>query len=253
MDIIKLNAGDLFTVKLPCDIEIAMVYCPPGTFMMGTPLEPGEDGRCSFTVAHKVTLTKGFWIGKFTVTQQQYEPLIGLNPSENQAPNLPVTNVNLCAGKWYAKKLNDLLATDVFRMPTEAEWEYACRAGSIGDFAGTGRLEDMGWFADNSGRIIHPGGEKMPNDWGIHDMHGNVWEWCDDEHNFYPQEAVVDPLPKNIGVSKIIRGGSCSLEAKQCTAWHRESMLGNSRMELMVGFRLAANDDPKFFKQGGNP
>ena len=235
---------------------------------MGVP--PKRKGDWASDIAHEVTLTKGFWIGKYAVTQQLFEPVIGLNPSENKGANLPVTNVSCNAGKWYAKKLNNLLATDVFRLPSEAEWEYACRAGTTGDFAGTGKLKDMGWFEDNSGRVSHPVGEKLPNDWGIHDMHGNIWECCDDMKESYinileynnnmrenhTPDAIVDPRCPIKSSNFVIRGGCFGNEAKHCTsAYRHESSYGGGMIDKcgdVIGFRLAANDDPVFFTKGEN-
>ncbi len=127
-------------------------------------------------------------------------------------------------------------------LPTEAQWEYACRAGTSGPFAGTGNLDDMGWYWENSGRRTHPVGEKQPNDFGLHDMHGSVWEWCEDwyqESLYRESTGARDPLCENSGSGwRVIRGGSYSNDARYCRSakrfWEIPSHDG-----LFLGFRAA--------------
>ena len=241
------KAGDEISVGLGDGLEISMIYCPHGSFVMGIPPKPGDEDRSSYslkyTTSHCVTLTKGFWIGKYTVSQQQFVPFIGRNPSPYKAANLPVVGINHKMCKWYAKKLNDFIGADVFRLPTEAEWEYACRAGTTGDFAGSGNLDEMGWYDGNSGGVLHPAGEKMPNGWGVHDMHGNVREWCDDNYSPYSPEAVVNPKVNLDCGNIVLRGGCYGKTSDTCASGSRFSDYGFSRGNAEFGFRIAANEN----------
>lgn len=190
------QAGDVWMADLGGKTTMAMVWCPPGKFMMGSPVTEIGRGEDDETL-HEVNLVEGFWIGKSEVTQRQWQAIMGNNPScfpkkkivcwkiwkwdvpvwkEDIFVNrweLPVEQVMACACADFCQK-----AGPGFRLPTECEWEYACRAGSAGPHAGTGVLKNMGWFQDNSGERTHPVGRKQPNAWGINDMHGNVWEFC---------------------------------------------------------------------------
>jgi len=167
---------------------------PAGKFTMGglLPIE-GDD-------AHEVTLTKPFKMGVHEVTQAQYEQVMGSNPSKFEGADNPVENVSWLEALEFCRKLSALpaekAAGNVYRLPTEAEWEYACRAGTTTQFSfgdDDSDLGDYAWYADNSDDKTHPVGSKQPNAWGLYDMHGNVWEWCLDWHGDYPSGAVTDP------------------------------------------------------------
>jgi formylglycine-generating enzyme required for sulfatase activity len=128
-----------------------------------------------------------------------------------------------------------------FALPTEAQWEYACRAGSTGAFAGTGDLAGMGWYKDNSGGEfgeLHPPAQKQPNAWGFYDMHGNVWEWCADWYDDYPTRAVTDPSGPRSGVRRVRRGGSWDGTAARCRSASRDGSVPAGRLDNL-GFRLA--------------
>ncbi|MGZ0173968.1 MAG: formylglycine-generating enzyme family protein [Planctomycetales bacterium] len=179
------------------------VPIPPRTFTMGE----GEE-------AHQVTLTKGFDLGQHEVTQEQYEAVIGTNPSQFKGPQNPVETVSWDDAVAFCRKLSELPAEKsagyVYRLPTEAEWEYACRAGtkttySFGD--SDSELGDYGWYDKNSGKTTHPVGGKKPNAWGLYDMHGNVFEWCQDWHGDYRSGSVTDPTGSSSGSYRVIRGG----------------------------------------------
>ena len=157
-------------------IGIRLKLLPAGTFWMGEDLD-----------AHKVTLTQPFYLGVYEVTQEQYERVMGKNPSNFKGPQNPVEKVSWDDAVEFCRKLSELpeekAAGRIYRLPTEAEWEYACRAGtttkySFGD--SESELGEYGWFDKNSDRKTHPVGQKQPNKWGLYDMHGNVWEWCSD-------------------------------------------------------------------------
>ena len=194
------------------DLIIDMAVIPPGTFMMGsTPSEPGRNPR---ERQHEVTITKGFWLGKYAVTQAQWQAVMGNNPSKFKGDDQrPVELVSWDNCQQFLQKLNALGGGE-FRLPTEAEWEYACRAGSSTAFCfgdNQAQLDDYAWYSKNSGGQTHPVGQKTPNAWGLYDMHGNVWEWCEDWHGEYPSEAPRtrrEQLRAATGCSAVVRGSS---------------------------------------------
>ena len=180
---------------------LVLVLVPGGTFTMGGP-DPAEKTRRREYPRHEVTLSP-FFLSKYEVTQAQWQRIMGYNFSVSKGQNLPVETVSLANVESFCQKLE-------LKLPTEAQWEYACRAGTTDAFGGTGSLDDMGWYESNSGRKIHPVGEKKPNDFGLHDTHGNVFEWCGDWYGSY--ELPVNPgdgerqMTKG-GVPRVIRGG----------------------------------------------
>lgn len=167
------RAGETKTLALPDGVTMEMVWCPPGVFTMGSPA--GEAGRDDDEKQRRVTVTNGFWMAKTEVTQAQWQSVTGKNPSEHRGDdNLPAENVSWKAARKFCARTG-------LQLPMEAEWEYACRAGSTGPYGGSGRLDEMGWFKGNSGSQTHPVGGKSANAWGLMDMHGNVSEWCEDQ------------------------------------------------------------------------
>ena len=219
------KAGECRVITLPGGATMEMVWCPPGTFMMGSPVpdlfgKGGEDERSNDETQHQVTLTKGFWMAKYEVTQLQWVSVMNNNPSEHKGEIFPVESLRWDACQEFCKKTG-------LSLPTEAEWEYACRAGSTGAYAGTGRLEDMGWYAknsivsDNIGRTTHRGGKKKPNAWGLYDMHGNVEEWCADWYGTYPDGAVTNPTGAASGERHVLRGGAFDGDPRHCRSAHR--------------------------------
>jgi len=184
-------------------VGMLLVPIPAGTFTMGRP-----------AVAHKVTLTKPFLLGQHEVTQEQYEKVMGTNPSKFKGKQNPVEGVSWNDAVEFCRKLSQLseekAAGYVYRLPTEAEWECACRAEtttkySFGDSAS--ELGAYGWYDENSEKTTHPVGGKKPNPWGLYDMHGNVFEWCQDWYGDYPSGSVTDPTGAASGSSRVIRGG----------------------------------------------
>ena len=186
------------------------IWIPPGKFRRG------GDGEREF----EVTLSRGFWLGKTPVTQAQYEILMGNNPShfKKSGGAAPVESVNWEEATACCRRVGELLASAgggeavLGRLPTEAEWEYACRAGTQTQFSFSddeAQLGDHAWYGENSGGKTHPVGQKKPNAWGLHDMHGNVWEWCQDGRRTYTKEAQIDPVgPTKSDGSRVLRGGS---------------------------------------------
>ncbi len=197
------------------DMEFKLI--PAGTFTMGE----GDD-------AHEVTLTKSFKMGVHEVTQDQYEKVMGVNPSGFRGADNPVKKVSWNDAVEFCRKLSELpsekAAGNVYRLPTEAEWEYACRAGtttkySFGD--DESELGNYAWSLENSGDKTHPVGGKKPNAWGLYDMHGNVWEWCQDWYGDYPSGSVTDPSGATSGSDRVLRGGGSSLAAEHCRSTSR--------------------------------
>lgn len=225
------KAGDVKTIKLPSGATMELVYCPPGTFMMGSPAS--EEGRSEDETQHQVTLTRGFWIGKYEVTQEQWESVMGNNPSRSKGKQKPVENVTKLDCDNFCLKLGGGL-----RLPTEAEWEYSCRAGSTTAVSGTGDLKDMGWC---DGGETHEVGQKHPNAWGIYDMHGNVCEWCADNYGEYPKVAVENPLgPISLGnLFWINRGGAYAFQARICRSAKRWPRRPSDTSFGWEGFRVA--------------
>ena len=184
--------------------------------MMGSP--EGETHRNNeVEQLHRVTLSTGFWISSFETTQEQYEEVMGRNPSQFKGSRLPVEMVSWDDAQDFLRKLNQrerkarrLPANWSYRLPTEAEWEYCCRAGANTAYCygnGTAELEDYAWFDSNSQNKTHAVGQKKPNVWGIYDMHGNVLEWCADLFGYYEPDEI-DPKGPSLGSNRIIRGGS---------------------------------------------
>ncbi len=180
---------------------------------MGSP--ESEDGHKAEELQHKVTFTEGFWIGETEVTQKLYQAVTGTNPAFfKNNPDLPVETVSWYDAAAFILQLNSLIGTGSFNLPTEGQWEYACRAGSQDAYCyGNDRaiLGDYGWVGDNTAdskvRVKAVAGKK-PNAWGIYDMHGNLWEWCLDWYGAYPEHALSDPSGPLHGVERVCRGGS---------------------------------------------
>ncbi|MBW1613373.1 MAG: formylglycine-generating enzyme family protein [Deltaproteobacteria bacterium] len=192
-------------------VTFQLLYVPPGTFMMGSP--SNEEGHKAEEIQHEVAITKGFWIGRTEVTQELYQVIMGKNPSYYKGPNFPVENVSWNDSVKFIHRLNDLLPDGHFNLPSEAQWEYTCRAGSKGAycFGNDGaKLDQYAWLGDNThGKIrLQPVATKKPNAWGIYDMHGNLWEWCVDWYGEYPIRALSDPSGPPSGSEKVCRGGS---------------------------------------------
>jgi formylglycine-generating enzyme required for sulfatase activity len=231
------------------ELNLEMAYIQPGTFTMGSPVS--ESGRSSDESPQtQVTLTKGYWLGKTAVTQAQWEALMGRNPSNFKGANRPVEQVSWTDAMEFCRKLTErersagrLSEGYEYTLPTEAQWEYACRAGTTGRYGGDGNLDDMGWYIWNSGNTTHPVGQKQPNAWGLYDMNGNVCEWCLDWHDKYPGGSVRDPTGPASGSSRVERGGSWSSDAVSCRSAYRYGF-GPNRSFNFLGFRLALRSVP---------
>ncbi len=246
-DIVLELAGD---AKLKY-VKLELVYIKSGTFMMGSPKD--ELGRCDDEVQHEVTLTKDYWLGKYEVTKAQYRAVMGKTTSFWSHDDDPVVLVEWYQAKEFCEKLTAiekatgrLLEGYEYTLPTEAQWEYACRAGTTTALNSgknlSGRecseMDEVGWYRYNSDNTIHSVGEKKPNAWRLYDMHGNVYEWCLDWYGDYPTSAVTDPLGPGNGEKRIVRGGSSNFSANCCRSADRyycypRAFKGN------LGFRVA--------------
>lgn len=186
---------------------------------------------------HTVRITKSFYMGKYPVIQEQWEAVMGNNPSRFKGKDLPVETVSWNDVQEFIQCLNDQTGRKIYRLPTEAEWEYACRAGTTGDYAGN--LDDMAWYIENSDSKSHPVGIKQPNAWGLYDMHGNVWEWCSDwyQEDYYKSSPRVDPTGPDTGSAGVARGGGWGVLADRCRSALRRSTSPDARDDRL-GFRL---------------
>lgn len=216
------------------DKVTSMEFCfiPAGKFLMGE----GKD-------QHRVTINHHFLLGKCQVTQDQWEAIMGNNPSQYKGGNRPVDSVSWNDCQAFIKQLNKL-SDSVFRLPTEAEWEYACRAGATTAYCfgnNEGQLEEYAWYCDNSKNETNPVGKKEENAWGLHDMHGNVWEWCQDYYGDYPKGSVTDPAGPSTGEYRVQRGGSCHSKENDVRASKRAWYIPANK-SINVGFRLVLSN-----------
>jgi uncharacterized protein (TIGR02996 family) len=228
------------TLMLPGDVELRLAYIPPGSFLMGS-----DNGASNEKPVHEVRLTKGFWLGVTPVTQEQWQAIMGNNPSffKFLGPQNPVEQVSWDEAVQFCKAVQQKCGIEL-RLPTEAEWEYACRAGTTTDYYsgnGEGALRQVGWFDGNAG-VSKPVGQLIANAWNIHDLHGNVWEWCSDftdwyGDSYYAQSSKDDPQGPTSGSYRVHRGGGCCDAAESCRSAFRYWYSPDYRNGL-IGFRL---------------
>jgi len=228
-------------VQITNPLGMKLNLIPPGEFAMGSPTSEADRGGDE--TQHRVKITKPFYLSVHEVTQAQYEAVVGNNPSNSKGDTKPVEMVNWDEAVAFCGKLSDEEGME-YRLPTEAEWEYACRAGttttySFGDDAS--RLGEYAWYAENSEYTTHPVGGLKPNAWGLYDMHGNVAEWCRDWWAPYGNEkAVSDPTGPASGEYRVLRGGAFYDQPMYVRAADRLNyyVLPDDR-NLAFGFRLA--------------
>lgn len=232
-------------------IGMKLVLIKAGAFMMGSP--ENEMGRYDDEAQHEVVLTQDFYLGVSQVTQAQYEEVMGENPSYFEgekvagvdSSEMPVEMVSWEESMEFCRKLSALpeerSAGRAYRLPSEAQWEYACRAGNTTVYSFGCDTSDLGKYAifvDNSGRKTHPVGHRQPNAWGLFDMHGNVWEWCLDWYADYSADPVTDPMGPETGSIHVYRGGSWSNKARDCRSAIRLGDLPSYRIHI-IGFRAS--------------
>jgi formylglycine-generating enzyme required for sulfatase activity len=237
------EAGVL-NMDLGSGMKCELVWIPPGSFMMGS--LDSQTGMLRESPQHRVTIGKGFWMSKYEITEEQWQHVMAGDADLANGPKNPVDNVSWDDCQRFILKLNALNTRlpDIgpFRLPTEAEWEYACRAGTTTRF-NTGNsdsdLARAGWFFSNSGMAKHPVGQKAPNVLGLYDMHGNAWEWCQDWGGDYTSSPTTDPTGPSSGNFRIYRGGCWGFLPDQCRAATR--MIGKQdESGLLIGFRVVA-------------
>ena len=229
------------TLEVPLGTGVVMVmkWCPPGSFLMGSPED--EEGQWGYEKQVHVTLSKGFWMGQTQVTQAQWQAVMGNNPSYFSGKNRPVEKVSWHDAQEFVSKINasfDLPGGMQMALPTEAMWEYACRAGETGPYSG-GTLDVVAWYGENSSDETHPVGEKKANAWGLHDMHGNVWEWCVDWFEMGIAGGI-DPQGASSGTIRVFRGGGWRNDARNCRAANRNCYNPTIRNNS-IGFRTAGS------------
>ena len=229
--------SQLSPIRTSVGIELKLL--PAGQFTMGS--ESGGRGE----TPHQVTLTQPFYLGVHEVTQEQYERVMGENPSVYKGAKNPVEGVSWEDAVEFCRKLSELpkekAAGHVYRLPTEAEWEYACRAGTTTKYSFGDEESQLGayaWYDVNSDDRAHPVGQKRPNPWGLYDMHGNVWEWCQDSYGAFPQGLATDPKGPSSGSSRVNRGGCWLSYAGFCRSALRDGDSPTDRF-FYLGFRVA--------------
>ena len=197
---------------------MSFVMIPPGSFEMGS-----ENGDADEQPIHTVHITQPFYLGKYEITQAQWTAIMGENPSNFKGDNLPVETISWDEVLVFLRRINQFEGRLTYRMPTEAEWEYAARAGAPADQKLA--LNSLAWHAGNSRKKTHPVGLKRPNAWGLHDIYGNVWEWCRDRIGDYPSRTVTNPTGAPTGIRRVFRGGSWIVPADRIRAEEREGRL----------------------------
>ena len=222
--------------------DIEMVFVKGGMFTMGATSEQGSDADSDETPTHSVTLSD-FYIGKYEVTQAQWRAVMGNNPSYFKGDNLPVECVSWNDIQKFIKKLNAQTGKN-FRLPTEAEWEYAARGGNQSrgyKYSGSNDRNNA-WYKDNSSSKTHPVGQKQPNELGIYDMSGNVWEWCQDWYGSYSSSSQTNPTGPSSGSYRVLRGGSWYSNARYCRVSSRDGYRADISINS-YGFRLVCSPE----------
>ena len=240
---INIQSGRGKTIRWLIDPEVAngtlkfkvniitlsnMVWVEGGTFRMGS-----NEGDNDEKPVHTVTV-RGFWMGKYEVTQAEYSRVMGTNPSKFKCDDCPVENVSWDDAVEYTRRIGG-------RLPTEAEWEYAARGGNKSrgyKYSGSDNLDEVGWYENNSGRRTHPVGQKQPNELGLYDMSGNVWEWCEDwyDQGYYAKSPRDNPTGPSYGSLRVLRGGSWYDNVDDCRLTNRSRNSPDDRDHL-IGFR----------------
>ena len=220
-------------------VTFTMKAVEGGTFTMGATSEQGSDAQSNEKPAHQVTLSN-YMIGETEVTQDLWQAVMGINPSKSQGENLPVVRVSWDDCHKFITKLNQLTGQQ-FRLPTEAEWEYAARGGNKSrsfKYSGSNNLDEVGWYSENSGENIHPVKSKAANELGIYDMSGNVCEWCQDRLIKYSSSSQTNPTVSSTGTSPVCRGGGWDDKVRDCRVSNRSSIFSTHRGNNL-GLRLA--------------
>ena len=237
-----VSGSNTISIPVKNGISIDMVKVEAGTFMMGATSEmkdPYDDEK----PVHQVTLTNDYYMGKYEVSQALWEAVMGSNPSEYKGDNRPVETVSWNDCQEFISKLNSMTGRK-FRLPTEAEWEYAARGGKKSrsyQYSGSSNISDVAWYDGNSGSKTHPVGTKQANELGIYDMSGNVYEWCSDWYGSYSSSSQTNPTGADSGSSRVYRGGSWIYIAWLCRLSYRAGNTPGYR-SYGLGLRLALSE-----------
>ena len=230
----KESSGKEEITDLGKDVKLEMILIPAGKFVMGSPAS--EKGHRVNETQHEVTITKPFYMGKYEVTQEQWDAVMINNRSFYRGPKLPVTSVSWENCQEFIKKLN-AKTSGGYRLPTEAEWEYSCRAGTTTAYSyGDSITKNDSNVEGLSTKVV---GSYKPNAFGLYDMHGNVWEWCEDWKVDYPKEAVIDPKGPEAGKNRVLRGGSFTGVGMHSRSANWFDNLPSTWNIDYLGFRLA--------------
>ena len=219
-----------------------MVKVEAGTFMMGATSEmqyPEDDEK----PVHQVTLTNDYYMGKYEVTQALWQVVMGSNPSKFKGDDLPIDQVSWNDCQEFISKLNSMTGR-MFRLPSEAEWEYAARGGKKSrgyQYSGSSNISDVAWYCENSAEKTHPVGTKQANELGLYDMTGNVWEWCQDWYGSYVSSSQTNPTGAVSGWCRVIRDGSCYGFARNCRSSIRGYDAPDNRNDSL-GLRLVLSE-----------
>ncbi len=249
MDNARKNDSFNERVDLGNGIVLEMVKVEHGTFTMGK-LSNDSDADDD-EPPHRVTLTNDYWLGKYEVTQKQWRAVMGSNPSFFKGDVFPVECVSWDDVQEFCNKLNAKYSGKLpsgyeFRLPTEAEWEYASKGGKKSNgykYSGSNSIGDVAWYVDNFGGKTHEVGTKKENELGLYDMSGNVWEWCYDWYGEYSSGSQTDPIGSNTGSGLVFRGGCWGSLSKGCRSSDRYSLAPSGRTSFL-GFRLALAPAP---------
>ena len=236
-------SDDVITIPVKDGICIEMVKVEGGTFMMGATSEM-KNPNSNEKPVHQVTLTNDYYMGKYEVTQALWQAVMGSNPSEYKGDNLPVETVSWNDCQKFISKLNSLTGR-MFRLPTEAEWEYAARGGKESrgyQYSGSSNISDVAWYDENSGSKTHPVGTKQANELGIYDMTGNVWEWCSDWYSSYSSSSQTNPTGSDSGSARVSRGGGWNCNASYCRLSVRFYYTPPDFLGYNLGLRLALSE-----------
>ena len=240
------SGSNAISIPVKDGISIEMVKVEAGTFMMGATSEMKDsydDPDSDEKPVHQVTLTNDYYMGKYEVTQALWQAVMGSNPSNFKGDNLPVEKVSWNDCQEFISKLNSLTGRK-FRLPTEAEWEYAARGGKKSrgyQYSGSSNISDVVWYKDNSANKTHPVGTKQANELGIYDMSGNVWEWCSDRYGSYSSFSQTNPTGSYSGAFRVLRGGGWGSFAWFCCLSFRRNFAPDFR-HYDLGLRLALSE-----------
>jgi formylglycine-generating enzyme required for sulfatase activity len=243
-----LTPGESFAAEKTYSNSIGMefILIPAGSFIMGADqnFEEADDDE---TPQHQVKISQPFYLGKYEVTQAQWTAVMGNNPSRFKGRSNPVEQVSWDDAQRFIEQLNAREGHNRYRLPTEAEWEYAARAGTTGaySFGDDGHLGRYGWHGEDwDSGSTHPAGQKQPNTWGLYDMHGNVWEWVRDWYSeeYYHRSPSTDPAGPWSGSYRVLRGGAWYCKARDCRSAYRGAFAPGNRFDYL-GFRLALDQE----------